>query len=60
MLQQRDRQRSDNGAGTPWWKRITALFTLSSLVVVAGIVMAAAIATTALLLLFVVERAISG
>lgn len=68
MLQQHDRRRSsqrsrgetDRDAGTPWWKRVTALFTLGSLVVTAGIVIAAAIGITALLMLFVLERAIAG
>ena len=64
MLQQHDRSRpaarSDERTGTPWWKRVTALFTLGSLVVTVGVVMAGAIGVTVLLLLFVLERAIAG
>jgi len=45
---------------TPIWRRVTALFTLASLVVLISIVLAAAIGATALLALFVLERAIAG
>lgn len=47
-------------ARTPIWRRVTALFTLGSLVVAIGVGMAAAMAATALLLLFLLERAIAG
>jgi hypothetical protein len=47
-------------ATTPLWRRVTALFTLGSLVVVIGVFMAMVIAATALLALFVLERAIAG
>ena len=45
---------------TPLWRRITALFSLGSLVVVIGVLLAAVIGATALLMLFVLERAIAG
>lgn len=44
----------------PLWRRVTAAFTLSSIVVVGGLVLAALIAMAALLMLFVLERAIAG
>ena len=44
---------------TPLWRRITALFTLGSLVIVSGLVLAAIITLTALMLIFVIERAIA-
>ena len=47
-------------ARTPLWRRVTALFTLGSLVVLTGIGLAAVIGAAALLLLFVLERAIAG
>ena len=52
----------DSGADahTPIWRRVTALFTLGSLVVVTGVALAAVIAAAALLALFVLERAIAG
>ena len=45
---------------TPLWRRITALFTLSSLVIILGLALAFAIGTLALLAFFILERAISG
>ena len=45
---------------TPLWRRVTALFTLGSLVVAIGVGLAAIIGATALLMLFVLERAIAG
>ena len=47
-------------ARIPIWRRVTALFTLGSLVVVTGVALAAVIAAGALLALFVLERAIAG
>ncbi|MGF1596241.1 MAG: hypothetical protein ACFCVK_04825 [Acidimicrobiales bacterium] len=47
-------------ARIPIWRRVTALFTLSSIVVIAGVTLAVAIGTTAMLMLFVLERAIAG
>ena len=44
---------------TPIWRRLTALFTLSFMSVVAGFLIAAALGITALLVLFVLERAIA-
>jgi hypothetical protein len=47
-------------ARIPLWRRITALFSLSALVVVIGILLAAVIGVSVLLMLFLVERAIAG
>jgi len=47
-------------ARIPLWRRVTALFSLSALVVVVGVVLAAIIGLAVLVLLFVVERAIAG
>ena len=47
-------------ARIPLWRRITALFSLSALVVVVGVVLAAVIGLAVLLMLFVVDRAITG
>jgi hypothetical protein len=47
-------------ARIPLWRRVTALFSLSALVVVVGILLAAVIGTAVLLMLFLVERAIAG
>lgn len=59
MIQQADRgSRAD--ARTPLWRRVTALFTLGSLVVLTGIALALVIGSAALLMLFVLERAIAG
>ena len=44
----------------PVWRRVTALASLGSLVVLVGIALAAIIASGALLLLFVLDRAIAG
>ncbi len=54
------RRGSQDDAHTPLWRRVTALFTLGSLVVVIGVFVAVVIASTALLALFVLERAIAG
>lgn len=45
---------------TPIWRRVTALFSLSFMSVVAGFLIAAAFGITALLVLFVLERAIAS
>ena len=42
---------------TPWWRRITALVSLGSLVVIAGVLLAAFMAVGVLLLLMFLERA---
>lgn len=42
------------------WRRVTALFSLGSIVVMTGIGLAVVIGATALLMLFVLERAIAG
>ena len=64
MIQQSAQPASKRGsptdAHTPIWRRVTALFTLGSLVVVTGVGLATVIATVALLALFVLERAIAG
>ncbi len=46
-------------ARIPIWRRLTALFTLSFMTVVAGIFLAGIIGVTALMILFVLERAIA-
>ncbi len=43
----------------PLWRRVTALFTLGSLVVLIGVVVAMAVSAAALLALFVLERAVT-
>lgn len=43
----------------PIWRRLTALFTLSFMTVVAGVFLAGIIGVTALMILFVLERAIA-
>lgn len=48
-----------NDVRTPLWRRITAVFTLSSLVVLSGLFLAGVITLTALMLLFLLERAIA-
>lgn len=58
MIQPADRYAPETDPRIPLWRRITALLSLSSLVVVIGVVMAVAIGTTALLALFLLERAI--
>lgn len=47
------------GGRTPLWRRVTALFTLSFLSVVAGLVLATVLGLTALMVLFLLERAIA-
>jgi hypothetical protein len=42
---------------TPWWRRLTALISLGSLVIISGITIAAVLATSAMLLLMFLERA---
>ncbi len=44
---------------TPWWRRITAVFTLSSMVVIAGLFLAGMITLTLLLVLYLLEQAIA-
>jgi hypothetical protein len=59
MIEQADRGTFDD-THTPLWRRITALFSLGSLVVVLGVLLAAVIGATVLLMLFVLDRAIAG
>ena len=44
---------------TPWWRRITAVFTLSSMVVLAGLFLAGVITLTLLMILYLLEQAIA-
>jgi len=59
MIQQADRG-SRTDCRIPIWRRLTALASLSSLVVLIGVILAAIIASSALLALFVLDRAIAG
>ena len=43
----------------PLWRRVTALFTLSFMTIVAGVFLAGALALSALMVLFLLERAIA-
>lgn len=43
----------------PYWRRITAVFTLCFMVILTGLFLAALIGTTILMILFVLERAIA-
>lgn len=44
---------------TPLWRRITAAFTLSSMVVLGGLLLAGVITLTILMLLYLLEQAIA-
>lgn len=46
-------------ARTPLWRRFTALFTLGSMVVIAGVILAVVVAASLLMLLFIVNRSIA-
>jgi hypothetical protein len=59
MIEQADRGAVDD-PHTPLWRRVTALFSLGSLVVVLGVLLAAVIGAAVLLMLFVLDRAIAG
>lgn len=59
MTYQDTGERGPRKVRTPIWRRITALFTLGSLVIVSGLVLAAIITLAALMLIFVIERAIA-
>ena len=52
-------QEANNKIRTPLWRRLTAVFTLSSLVVLVGLFLAAVTSLTVLMLLFLLERAIA-
>ncbi|MEM9651632.1 MAG: hypothetical protein AAGA65_06020 [Actinomycetota bacterium] len=58
-LPPRPEMRSRWRVRTPLWRRVTALFTLSFMSVVAGLLLAATLGIIALLVLFVLERAIA-
>lgn len=47
-------------AHIPVWRRLTALFSLGSVVIIIGVLIAALITATALLALFILDRAIAG
>lgn len=51
--------RTQGKVKTPWWRRITALFTLGSVVVVSGLALAVMITLAVLMAVFIVERAIA-
>ncbi len=59
MIEQADRGTLED-ARIPIWRRLTALFSLGSLVVLLGVLLAIIIAASALLGLFVLDRAIAG
>lgn len=59
MTQQDLGRRGPRKVRTPLWRRLTALFTLSSMVIVGGLVLAAVITLTMVMLVFVIERAIA-
>lgn len=45
---------------TPFWKRLTSLFGLSSIVVLGGVLLAAILGLMVVVMLFALERAIAG
>lgn len=51
-------QQSDS-VRTPLWRRITALFSLGTMVIIGGLILGALITLTALMMVFIVERAIA-
>lgn len=61
-----DRQADFDVRGTkadprrPIWRRVTALFSLGSIVALIGVIVATVIGASALLALFVLDRAIAG
>lgn len=59
MIQHVDHPSQDQ-ARIPVWKRVTALFSLGSLIVVIGLILAVAIGIISLMTLLVLERAITG
>lgn len=59
MMYQNTGQRGLRKVRTPLWRRVTALFTLGSIVVVGGLALAAMITLTVLMVIFLVERAIA-
>ena len=52
-------QASGEKARIPFWRRITALFSLSFMVIIGGLALAGLIGLTALMMLFLLERAIA-
>ncbi len=50
---------SSHSVRTPLWRRITAVFSLGTIVILVGIVLAALVTLTALMMVFLVERAIA-
>lgn len=59
MMQQADRG-TLRDPRTPLWRRVTALFSLGSLVVLIGVLLAAIIGASFLLAFFILDRAIAG
>ena len=41
-----------------WWRKITAVLSLSTVVIISGVLFAAAIGVLTLLILFIIERAL--
>ncbi len=59
QLVQRQPRLTEGSVRTPWWRRITALFTLSSMVVLAALFLAGMITLTLLMVLYLLEQAIA-
>lgn len=59
QLSQHQTGSQDARVRTPWWRRITAAFTLSSMVVLAGLFLAGLITLTLLMVLYLLEQAIA-
>ncbi len=59
MTHQHTDRRGPRKVRTPFWRRITALFTLGSMVVVGGLALAAMITLAVVMLIFLIERAIA-
>ena len=59
QLTQHQTESASSRVRTPWWRRVTALFTLSSMVVLAGLFLAGVITLTLLIVLYLLEQAIA-
>ena len=59
QLTQHQTETHETRIRTPWWRRITAVFTLSSRVVLAGLFLAGMITLTLLMILYILEKAIA-
>jgi len=51
--------RDNTNTRTPLWRRVTAVFTLSSMVVLGGLFLAGVITLTILMVLYLLEQAIA-